>query len=53
MINVRTDLVIEAREIYKSNHKDEGDIEEIDDNELSELLEEYINEKIEVDYGEI
>ena len=27
--------------------------EEIDDNELSELLEEYKNEKIEVDYGEI
>ena len=30
MINVRTDLVLEAREIYKENHKDEGDIDGIE-----------------------
>jgi spore protease len=26
MINVRTDLELEAREIYTENHKDEGEI---------------------------
>ena len=36
MINVRTDLVLEAREIYKSNHKDEGDIDGIEVIEESE-----------------
>ena len=30
MINVRTDLVLEAREIYKENHKDEPDIDGIE-----------------------
>ena len=30
MINVRTDLVLEAREIYKENHKAEGDIDGIE-----------------------
>lgn len=30
MINVRTDLVLEAREIYKENHKDEVDIDGIE-----------------------
>ena len=36
MINVRTDLVLEAREIYKENHKDEGDIDGIEVIEESE-----------------
>jgi len=36
MINVRTDLVLEAREIYKENHKDEGDIDGIEVVEESE-----------------
>ena len=36
MINVRTDLVLEAREIYKANHKDEGDIDGIEVIEESE-----------------
>jgi spore protease len=30
MINVRTDLVLEAREIYKENHKNEPDIDGIE-----------------------
>lgn len=30
MINVRTDLVLEAREIYKESHKDEVDIDGIE-----------------------
>jgi len=30
MINVRTDLVLEAREIYKENHKEGGDIDGIE-----------------------
>jgi len=30
MINIRTDLVLEAREIYKENHKDEPDIDGIE-----------------------
>lgn len=30
MINVRTDLVLEAREIYKENHKEEADIDGIE-----------------------
>ncbi|MCE5220719.1 MAG: GPR endopeptidase [Clostridium sp.] len=30
MINIRTDLVLEAREIYKENHKDEVDIDGIE-----------------------
>ena len=30
MINVRTDLVLEAREIYKENHKNETDIDGIE-----------------------
>ncbi|MBE6062760.1 MAG: GPR endopeptidase [Clostridium butyricum] len=30
MINVRTDLALEAREIYKENHKDEKDIDGIE-----------------------
>jgi len=36
MINVRTDLVLEAREIYKENHKAEGDIDGIEVIEESE-----------------
>jgi len=36
MINVRTDLVLEAREIYKENHKDEVDIDGIEVIEESE-----------------
>ncbi|MDR3595018.1 GPR endopeptidase [Clostridium sp.] len=36
MINVRTDLVLEAREIYKQNHKDEKDIDGIEVIEESE-----------------
>lgn len=36
MINVRTDLVLEAREIYKENHKDETDIDGIEVIEESE-----------------
>ncbi|MVX63065.1 GPR endopeptidase [Clostridium chromiireducens] len=36
MINVRTDLVLEAREIYKENHKDEADIDGIEVIEESE-----------------
>jgi spore protease len=30
MINIRTDLVLEAREIYKENHKNEPDIDGIE-----------------------
>jgi spore protease len=36
MVNVRTDLVLEAREIYKQNHKDEPDIDGIEVIEESE-----------------
>mgnify|MGYP001187657531 CR=1 FL=1 len=36
MINVRTDLVLEAREIYKENHKDEMDIDGVEVVEESE-----------------
>ena len=36
MINVRTDLVLEAREIYKENHKNEPDIDGIEVIEESE-----------------
>ncbi|HEX9027025.1 MAG TPA: GPR endopeptidase, partial [Clostridium sp.] len=36
MINVRTDLVLEAREIYKENHKAEEDIDGIEVIEESE-----------------
>lgn len=36
MINVRTDLVLEAREIYKENHRDEMDIDGIEVIEESE-----------------
>lgn len=36
MINVRTDLVLEAREIYKENHKNEADIDGIEVIEESE-----------------
>lgn len=36
MINIRTDLVLEAREIYKQNHKDEKDIDGIEVIEESE-----------------
>lgn len=38
MINIRTDLVLEAREIYKENHKNEPDIDGI------EVLEEKEND---------
>lgn len=40
MINVRTDLVLEAREIYKENHKNEPDIDGI---EVIEEFEKDIN----------
>lgn len=36
MMNIRTDLVLEAREIYKQNHKDEKDIDGIEVVEESE-----------------
>ena len=36
MINIRTDLVLEAREIYKENHKNEPDIDGIEVVEESE-----------------
>lgn len=36
MINIRTDLVLEAREIYKENHKNEPDIDGIEVIEESE-----------------